>query len=140
MLTNHKTFDCKNAFWFSLIEKINKKLRIKDENIATITSIEGMLRVLVLYYTGLLPFFSIHDKVFGITVEEVTHCTYLLYVLYVLTICSYCLYLLYVFTVRSYYLYLLYVLPVSASTVCSLLTFFALNACLYAEYDIIKSV
>ena len=71
MLVNHKTFDVKNAFWFSLIEKINVKLRKKDENIATITSIEGMLRVLVLYYTGLLPFFPVHDKVFGITLEEV---------------------------------------------------------------------
>jgi hypothetical protein len=31
----------------------------------------GMLNVLALYYTGLLPFFPIHDKVFGITLEEV---------------------------------------------------------------------
>ena len=71
MLINHKTFDHKNAYWFSLIEKINKKLRIKDCNIATITSIEGMLRVLALYYSGLLPFFPVPDRVFGITLEEV---------------------------------------------------------------------
>lgn len=72
MLINHKSFDYKNAFWFSLVEKINKKLREKDADIATITSIEGMLRVLALYYTGLLPFFPVRDKVFGITLEEVS--------------------------------------------------------------------
>lgn len=71
MLKTHQTFDHKNAFWFSLAEGINKKLRLQDNDIATITSIEGMLRVLALYYLGLLPLFSVHDKVFGITVEEV---------------------------------------------------------------------
>ena len=71
MLRNHATFDYKNAFWFSLVEGINKKLRAKDADIATITSIQGMLRVLALYYSGLLPLFPVHDKVFGITVEEV---------------------------------------------------------------------
>lgn len=72
MLKTHKTFDLKNAYWFSLVEKINKKLRITGPEIATITSIEGMLRVLALYYSGLLPLFPVHDKVFGITVEEVS--------------------------------------------------------------------
>lgn len=72
ILINHKTFDSKNVFWFSLIEKINKKLRVQDSKIATITSIEGMLRILFLYYIGLLPFFPIYDQVFGITVEEVS--------------------------------------------------------------------
>jgi hypothetical protein len=71
MLRNHATFDYRNAFWFSLVEGINKKLRAKDADIATITSIQGMLRVLALYYCGLLPLFPVDDKVFGITVEEV---------------------------------------------------------------------
>ena len=71
MLKTHSTFDYKNAFWFSLAEGINKKLRLQDDDIATITSIEGMLRVLGLYYLGLLPLFPVHDKVFGITLEEV---------------------------------------------------------------------
>jgi hypothetical protein len=70
-LRNHATFDYRNAFWFSLVEGINKKLRAKDTDIATITSIQGMLRVLALYYSGLLPLFPVDDKVFGITVEEV---------------------------------------------------------------------
>ena len=71
LLLNHDTFDYKNAFWFSLIEKINTKLRLKDDKIAIITSVEGMLYVLFLYHTGLLPFFQIKDNVFGVTVEEV---------------------------------------------------------------------
>jgi hypothetical protein len=71
MLKTHATFDYKNAFWFSLSEGINKKLRLQDKEIATITSVEGMLRVLALYYLGLLPLFPVHDKVFGITLEEV---------------------------------------------------------------------
>lgn len=75
MLRNHTTFDYKNAFWFSLVEGINKKLRAKDADIATITSIQGMLRVLALYYCGLLPLFPVYDKVFGITVEEVPQST-----------------------------------------------------------------
>lgn len=89
MLTNHATFDHRNAFWFSLVEGINKKLRLKDENIATITSIQGMLRVLALYYMGLLPFFPVRDKVFGITVEEVsgyTECTVCCRILQMMTI------------------------------------------------------
>jgi glycerophosphoryl diester phosphodiesterase len=60
-----------DVFWFSLDEKINKKLRVADSAIPTITSIPGMLKVLALYYTGLLPFVEIDDAVFGITVEAV---------------------------------------------------------------------
>ena len=62
-----------DVFWFSLDEKINKKLRIADPMIPTITSIPSMLKVLGLYYTGLLPFVEIDDAVFGITVEEVSY-------------------------------------------------------------------
>ncbi len=65
---NDRTAD---VFWFSLNEKINKKLRAADPSIPTITSISGVLKYLALYYVGLLPFFPIHDQVFGITVEEV---------------------------------------------------------------------
>jgi len=62
----------KNVYWFSLIQKINKKLQKNDSQIPTITSIEGMLKTLFFYYTGLLPFVSIDDSVFGITVEEIS--------------------------------------------------------------------
>lgn len=69
LLKKHHRSD--GVFWFSLIESINKKLRGKDKSIPTITSIAGMLKVLFLYYTGLLAFFPLDDAVFGITVEEV---------------------------------------------------------------------
>jgi glycerophosphoryl diester phosphodiesterase len=73
LLTQSTQFDYRqNCYWFSLTESINKKLRAKDPSIATITSISGMLRVLGLYYMGLLPFSSIDDCVFGVTVEEIT--------------------------------------------------------------------
>lgn len=71
MITSHRTFDHRNAYWFSLSESINKKLRAKDKSISTITSIQGMLIILLLHYVGLLPFCPIQDDVFGITVEEV---------------------------------------------------------------------
>ena len=62
-----------NIYWFSLDEKINKKLRKANKNIPTITSITGMLKILGLYYIGLLPFHEIEDSVFGITVDEITY-------------------------------------------------------------------
>jgi glycerophosphoryl diester phosphodiesterase len=61
-----------DVYWFSLDEKINEKLRAADPSIPTITSIPAMLRALILYYIGALPFCAIDDAVFGITVEEIT--------------------------------------------------------------------
>lgn len=53
LLTEQPNFDYREScYWFSLTESINKKLRAKDRNIATITSIQGMLRVLGLHYLG----------------------------------------------------------------------------------------
>ena len=97
MLTTHRGFDYRqNCYWFSLTEGINKKLRakvgarlcaarshasfhppavsitLKEPGIATITSVNGMLRVLALHYLGILPFCPIDDAVFGVTVEEIT--------------------------------------------------------------------
>jgi hypothetical protein len=98
MLTTHRGFDYRqNCYWFSLTEGINKKLRakvgarlcsarshvsihppalcpspLKEPGIATITSVNGMLRVLALHYVGILPFCPIDDAVFGVTVEEIT--------------------------------------------------------------------
>lgn len=60
-----------NVYWFSLTEPINIKLRLRDPAIPTINSVPGMLRILILYYLGILPFFSIPDAVFGITVERI---------------------------------------------------------------------
>jgi len=62
-----------NIYWFSLDEKINKKLRKANTTIPTITSVTGMLKILGLYYIGLLPFYDIEDSVFGITVEEISY-------------------------------------------------------------------
>lgn len=59
-----------SVFWFSLHESINKKLRQQDRSIPTITSIQGMVMVLFLYYIGILPWVDLDDAVFGITVEE----------------------------------------------------------------------
>ncbi len=70
-LVHNQYIKRQQVFWFSLDEKINKNLRRADPNIPTIVSIEGMLKVLVLYYVGLLPFIEIDDAVFGITLEEV---------------------------------------------------------------------
>lgn len=61
------------VFWFSLDEKINKKLRKADSSIPTIVSIMGMLKILMLYYVGLLPFVEIEDAVFGVTTEAVSY-------------------------------------------------------------------
>jgi len=60
-----------SIFWFSLVEKINKKLRLKDSHIPNIVSVNGMLRILFSYYFGILPFMEIQEAVFGITLEEV---------------------------------------------------------------------
>jgi len=66
-------FDRRSSmFWFSLDERVNSALRAADSSIPTITSVPGMLRVLASYYFGLLPFTTIPDAVFGITVEEIT--------------------------------------------------------------------
>jgi lysophospholipase D len=61
------------AYWFSLDEVVNCKLRKANPKIPTITSAIGMLRVIVLYYTCLLPFVSLPDDVFGITLEQVRY-------------------------------------------------------------------
>lgn len=60
-----------NVFWFSLDEKVNDKLR-QRKVFPTITSILGMLKVLLIYYLGLIAFVDIDDDVFGITVSEIT--------------------------------------------------------------------
>lgn len=64
------------AFWFSLDEKINKKLRKMDPAIPTVVSILGSLKILGLYHLGLLPFTELDDAVYGITIEEVRKSSY----------------------------------------------------------------
>lgn len=59
-------------FWFSLNEKINKKLYCYDPAIPRITSVIGMLRVLVYYYLGVLPLVHLEEQAFGITLEVIS--------------------------------------------------------------------
>jgi hypothetical protein len=48
-----------------------QKLHLFDDTIPMITSVEGVVKVLVLYHLGLLPFLSLPEAVFGITLEKV---------------------------------------------------------------------
>jgi hypothetical protein len=66
----------KNVFWFSLLGPINSKLHKLEPRIPTITSVPKMLHILACYYIGLLPFISIEDGVFGITIDEVREYSY----------------------------------------------------------------
>ena len=61
------------VLWFSLKEKINKKLKSFDPNLPTLTSVDNMLMIIMSYYVGVMPFLPIEDKVFGITLDEVCH-------------------------------------------------------------------
>lgn len=61
-----------SVFWFSLIEKVNRNLRQYDADIPTVTSIPGMLTILLQYYLCILPFVEIKDAVFGIPLEEIS--------------------------------------------------------------------
>jgi glycerophosphoryl diester phosphodiesterase len=60
------------VLWFSLKEKVNKKLRAFDPKLPTLTSVDNMLKIVVAYYCGLMPFLPIQDKVFGITLDPVS--------------------------------------------------------------------
>ena len=61
------------VLWFSLDERVNARLRSRPaaSQIPVITSVQGMLRVFLHYYLGLVPFLPFGCDVFGITVEEV---------------------------------------------------------------------
>lgn len=59
------------VLWFSLKEKVNKKLRSFDPNLPTLTSVDNMLMIVMAYYCGILPFINVRDKVFGITLDEI---------------------------------------------------------------------
>ena len=59
-------------YWFSLIEPINKKLHKYDPSIPYITSIMSMLKIMVCYHLGLLPFMSIEEDCFGIPLGAVS--------------------------------------------------------------------
>lgn len=63
-----------NVFWFSLQDGINRKLWAMDPSVSKMSSIAGMLKVLGLYYIGLLPFVDIEFDVLGLTIDEVCSC------------------------------------------------------------------
>jgi hypothetical protein len=62
----------KQVYWFSLDEKINKHLRVYDKKLPSVVSIQAILLILFYYYSGILPFIHLQDRVFGITLEEIT--------------------------------------------------------------------
>jgi glycerophosphoryl diester phosphodiesterase len=65
--TGHKA----NVYWFSLVGLINRKLQIADPSIHCLESVPGMLKLLGLYYIGLLPFLSIDCDVLGLTIDDI---------------------------------------------------------------------
>lgn len=62
-----------NVIWFSLIDKINNKLRAANSSRPNISSVIGLLKVLALYYFGIIPFMTIPYDVIGVTIEEVSN-------------------------------------------------------------------
>ena len=73
------------VYWFSLKDSINNELRLFDPTLPTITSQMGVLRVLMLHYLCLLPFCSLPDQVFGITLNTVSDLTHPVhYIIYLL--------------------------------------------------------
>ncbi|KAM3577700.1 hypothetical protein VYU27_000573 [Nannochloropsis oceanica] len=61
------------TIWFSLAEDINADLRAYDPTIPNITSVLGMLKCILLYYTGLLPFVRLDSDILGIPVDHVDY-------------------------------------------------------------------
>lgn len=61
------------VMWFSLSEEINLALHAHDPTIPSITSVAGMLKGILLYYAGLLPFLPIRESIFGVPVDEVDY-------------------------------------------------------------------
>ena len=59
------------VIWFSLKQNLNIKLRIKDPSIPNITSVLGMLKILLMYYSGVLPFMSIEEDIYGVPCDKV---------------------------------------------------------------------
>jgi hypothetical protein len=54
-------------------EKINRKLRAFDPSLQNMTSIENMLKVLILYYLCLLPFFHLPECVYGVPFLDISY-------------------------------------------------------------------
>ena len=59
------------VIWFSLKQDLNIKLRLKDPSIPNITSVLGMLKILLMYYSGVLPFISIEEDIYGVPCDNV---------------------------------------------------------------------
>jgi len=67
-----QTFQVKErVIWFSLKQNLNLKLRGKDPSIPNITSVVGMMKILVMYYSGLLPFVAIEEDIYGVPCDKV---------------------------------------------------------------------
>ena len=78
-------------YWFSLKEPINKKLYAYDPSIPRMTSVLGLMRVLLLHMLGVLPFVGIEECAVGVTLTPVGT---LLYVYIVDNHIIYCIHIL----------------------------------------------
>lgn len=60
-----------STMWFSLKDKINKKLAIFDPSIPRACSIEGFLKLFAFYLLGILPFMPVSDTIIGIDTQAI---------------------------------------------------------------------
>lgn len=58
-------------YWFSLEEKLNRKLYARDPRIPRITSVAGSMRVLFLHLLGVLPFMPIDEAAYGTDISHI---------------------------------------------------------------------
>ena len=74
LLSKYNRLDDHKDYWFSLTESINQRLHSYDPNIPRITSIMTMLKILVCFHIGILPYIDIEESVFGIPLGAVSLC------------------------------------------------------------------
>jgi len=72
LLLKYDRVASKKDYWFSLDNTINNKLHSYDPHIPLIVSVLGMLRILILYHLGLLPFCDIRESAYCVPVATVS--------------------------------------------------------------------
>ncbi|GMI13322.1 hypothetical protein TrLO_g7937 [Triparma laevis f. longispina] len=71
MLQRHQRTTNGTTIWFSLKNKINKKLQKYDKTIPCLPSIIEVAQTYVLYYLGIFPFVNLPYNVFGFPSDEI---------------------------------------------------------------------
>eukprot|EP00639_Heterosigma_akashiwo_P011753 CAMPEP_0206366572 /NCGR_PEP_ID=MMETSP0294-20121207/3530_1 /ASSEMBLY_ACC=CAM_ASM_000327 /TAXON_ID=39354 /ORGANISM="Heterosigma akashiwo, Strain CCMP2393" /LENGTH=216 /DNA_ID=CAMNT_0053812659 /DNA_START=766 /DNA_END=1416 /DNA_ORIENTATION=- len=59
--------------WFSMQPGTNRRLGRSAPSVPRVTSVPDMLRLLLLYYAGLLPFVGIEHEIFGVPMDKVDY-------------------------------------------------------------------